>query len=162
MATFQARLVSGQGHLLGVATLAPFYDLATTSVGLSGTPKRPTLRTFIWAWFEFPQLVSQPTPSVPTRQQRRNPVALAQEWQQRLQSGEAASRTELARQLGITSAHVTQVLSLLLLSPEARDATMSLGDPISGNGLGIRALRSLLSLPAERQVSRVEASKAGG
>ena len=37
-ATFQARLVSGQGDLPGVATLAPFYDLATTSVDLSGTP----------------------------------------------------------------------------------------------------------------------------
>ena len=37
VATFQARLVSGQGDLLGVATLAPFYDLATTSVDLSGT-----------------------------------------------------------------------------------------------------------------------------
>ena len=38
VATFQAQLVSGQGNLLGVATLAPLYDLATTSVDLSGTP----------------------------------------------------------------------------------------------------------------------------
>ncbi len=38
-----------------------------------------------------------------------NPMALAQEWQQLLESRAAASRAELARQLGVSRAHVTQV-----------------------------------------------------
>ena len=38
---------------------------------------------------------------------------------------------------------------------------MSLGDPIKGKRLGIRTLRSLLSLSATQQVGWIEASKAG-
>ncbi len=38
---------------------------------------------------------------------------------------------------------------------------MSLGDPIKGQRLGIRTLRSLLSLSAAKQVGWIEAFKAG-
>ena len=37
----------------------------------------------------------------------RNPLVLAQEWQQRLDGGEVTSRAELARQLGVSRARVT-------------------------------------------------------
>ena len=69
-----------------------------------------------------------PTPAnvevsyTPVPENESLPVALAQEWQQSLQSGGVASKAELARQLGVTRDHVTQALGLLLLASEARDA----------------------------------------
>ena len=85
-----------------------------------GSTLRPTLRTFVWAWFKLPQPASRRNSSGSIRQERRNPVALALDWQQRLDSGEFTTRAELARELGVTRAHVTQVLSLLHLVPEVR------------------------------------------
>ena len=87
-------------------------------------------------------------------EKRRNPVALALDWQQCLDCGEFSSRAELARQLGVTRAHVTQVLSLLHLAPDARSLILTLGDPIKGKGFGIHTLRSLLHLPGDEQISR--------
>ena len=78
------------------------------------------------------------------------------EWQRRLDSSERASKAELARQLGVTRANVTQVLSLLHLTPEVRSSILSLGDPMRGKGLGIHELRSLLHLPVEEQISWIK------
>ena len=78
-------------------------------------------------------------------------MALAQEWQGRTDSGEARSTAELARRLGFSSTHVTQVLSLLLLCPQVQDVILAPGDPFDGLGLGIHTLRSLERLPVERQ-----------
>lgn len=49
----------------------------------------------------------------------RNPIAHARAWEQQIGSVIAASRVALARQLGVSRAHVTQVLSILILAPEA-------------------------------------------
>ena len=76
-------------------------------------------------------------------------------WNQQLQSGRVASKTELGRQLGAARPHVTQVLSLLLLALTAQASILRLGDLIEGKGLGVGTLRSLLSLPVERQVGWV-------
>ncbi len=84
-----------------------------------------------------------------------NPIALAQAWQLRLDAGAVKSRADLARQLGVSRAHVTQVLRLLLIAPQARDAILSLGDPIEGRIVGVHTLRSLASLPAEEQERRI-------
>ena len=48
-----------------------------------------------------------------------------------LASGECATRADLARQLRVTRARVTQVLSLLALAPEVAQALAALGDPLS-------------------------------
>ena len=69
----------------------------------SGPPTRPTLRTFVWAWFEYQEPASQHPQSKSTNSGRRNPVALALDWRQLLESGEIASRADLARKLGVTS-----------------------------------------------------------
>ncbi|MBI4311117.1 MAG: hypothetical protein HY681_04975 [Chloroflexi bacterium] len=45
--------------------------------------------------------------------ERRNPLALAEEWQQLLDTGQVGSRAALARKLGVSRAHVTQTLRLL-------------------------------------------------
>jgi hypothetical protein len=79
--------------------------------------------------------------------QRRNPVALALEWQALLDSGEVPSRAALARQLGVSRAHVTQVLRVLRLPQEERQAMLALGDPIVGNEVGIHTLLRGVRIP---------------
>ena len=51
---------------------------------------------------------------------RANPVRLAGEWKRAMEE-RGESRADLARRLGISRARVTQVLSVLDLSPEALD-----------------------------------------
>ncbi len=124
-----------------------------------GSPVWPPGRTFAWLWFDLPQPVSRRKPPASRRPKRRNPVALALDWQQRPDTGEVRSRAELARQLGVSSAYVSRVLGLLHLAPDARSLTQTIGDPIKGNGLGIHTLRSLLHLPAQDR-QRTPASNA--
>lgn len=92
---------------------------------------------------------------------RRNPVALALDWQQRLDTGEVSSRAELARQLGVSSAYVSRVLGLLHLTPDARSLILTIGDPIKGNGFGIHTLRSLLHLSGDDQISWIKKRRIG-
>ena len=127
-----------------------------------GSPVRPPLRTFVWAWFDLPQPVSRRKRSESNRKNRRNPVALALDWQQCLDSGEFSSRAELARHLGITRAHVTQVLSLLDFAPAAKSLILSLGDPLEGKGVGIHALRTLLRLPGDEQINWIKETQNRG
>ena len=89
-------------------------------------------------------------------------MALALDWQQRLDSRESVSKAELARQMNVTRAHVTQVLSLLRLAPEVKSLILSLGDPIKGKGFGIHTLRSLLRLPVDEQISWIKERIVGG
>ena len=97
--------------------------------GVSGSPVWPPGRTFVWAWFDLPQPVLRRKPPASRRPKRRNPVALALDWQQRLDTGEVNSRAELARQLGVSSAYVSRVLGLLHLTPDARSLIQTIGDP---------------------------------
>ena len=126
----------------------------------NGSPMHLTLRKWVWAWFKSPPSVARSRlPS--TKLLRRNPVALAIEWQERLDKGAALTRADLAYQTKVTRAHVTQVLSLLDLAPDARAFILGRGDPLEGKGLGIHSLRSLLDLSAEKQIARVRSSKIG-
>ena len=127
--------------------------LWSLSGGVGGSPARPVLGTYVWAKFQFPQPISQVPPTRPKGPLHRNPVALAQEWNRRISTGELSSRAHLARDIGVSRAHVTQVLSLLLLSSEAQDLVLGLGN--GACGLGIHALRALLRLPASQQVDRI-------
>ena len=81
---------------------------------------------------------------------------MARGWQSRLDTDEVASRAELARELGVTRAHVTQVLGLLHLAPEAQDMALAFGDLLNGKRLGVHALRSLANLPVEQQLIKIK------
>jgi hypothetical protein len=82
----------------------------------------------------------------------RNPVIMAQDWQQRLDDGAGFSRAALARQLVVSRARVTQVLGLLELAPEVVEAIAALGDPLPQPIISERLLRPLRKLsPAEQQ-----------
>ncbi len=78
-------------------------------------------------------------------------MVLALGWQRQLETGEAKSRADLARQLGVSRAHVTQVLRLLRMAPRAKEAVLDLGDPVNGRVVGAHTLRSIARLPIEEQ-----------
>ena len=81
----------------------------------------------------------------------RNPIYLAQEWNDALTTGAYPSQAQLAQRLGLSRARVSQVLSLLRLSPEVLKAVAGLGDPLPGPIVTERALRPLVKLPSEEQ-----------
>jgi hypothetical protein len=100
---------------------------------------------------EPPGLFEQPIALTPTSRRYRNPISLAQEWQSILADGKCASRADLARQLGVTRARVTQILGLLELAPEVVNILAALGDELTRPVVTERMLRRLLNLPAEEQ-----------
>lgn len=77
-------------------------------------------------------------------------MVLAREWQRRL-TEEGLSRSELAGELGVSRARVTQVLRLLELAPETQGIVVALGDPLPRSAVSVRMLRELLELPTEEQ-----------
>ena len=87
------------------------------------------------------------------RRQHSNPLALAQEWHQRIKEGDVSSKAHLAREIGVSRAHVTQVMSLLHLAPKAQDLVLAHGTGVSK--LGIHGLRAVLKLPASQQVRKI-------
>jgi hypothetical protein len=81
----------------------------------------------------------------------RNPIFLAQEWQQALDNGACSSAADLARELGISRARVTQVLHLLKLEPDVLNAVAAIGDPLPLRSITERLLRSIVHHSAEEQ-----------
>lgn len=65
------------------------------------------------------------------------------------------SRAALARRLGVSRAHVTQVLRLLQLPPEVQQTVLALGDPIEVGRLGVHRLQSLGKKPPEEREQRM-------
>jgi hypothetical protein len=68
-------------------------------------------RTFHFEGQTAPLLDPQPTVERRSIQPRRDPIVLAYEWQDILDQNPSMSRAELARQLGVSRARVTQVLA---------------------------------------------------
>ena len=58
---------------------------------------------------------------------------------------------ELARNLVISSARVTQILRLLQLDPEVLKSLVALGDPLASSVITERLLRPLVDLPGNEQ-----------
>ena len=86
----------------------------------------------------------------------RNPIALAREWQASLSTGTYSSRAELARELGVSRARVTQVLGLCDLASEVGEEIAALGDPLPAPIISERALRPLVHLSVEKQKERIQ------
>jgi hypothetical protein len=105
---------------------------------------------------EPPGFPEPPGSSVVSSKIYRNPIALAQGWQAMLTSEECASRSALARKLGVTRARVTQVLGLLELAPQVIGVLAALGDPLPGPIVTERSLRSLVKLPVKEQTRAVQ------
>ena len=68
-----------------------------------------------------------------------------------IDDGQAASRAELARRLGVSRARITQILQLLTLAPTVIDAIVQLGDPMSEPIVSESSLRQLLRIDNRQQ-----------
>jgi hypothetical protein len=73
--------------------------------------------------------------------QYRNPVYLAKEWQNDLDKGKYRSRADLAHNLGVSRARVTQILNLLTLPKDAIETAFAMGDPLASPTVTERKLR---------------------
>ena len=75
----------------------------------------------------------------------RNPLFLALEWKNMLESGDYPSQSALARRLGVSRARVNQYLRLLKLSPKIKESVIRMGDPLPSRKITERSLRTLIS-----------------
>ena len=56
----------------------------------------------------------------------------------------------------MSRAHVTQVLRLLAMAPEAKTMVLALGDSLQGSSFGVHTLRHLCNLSADEQQRRIK------
>jgi len=75
----------------------------------------------------------------------RNPLFLALEWKNMLESGDYPSQTDLARRLGVSRARINQYLRLLKLPPKIKESVIRMGDPLYSRKITERRLRALLA-----------------
>jgi hypothetical protein len=81
----------------------------------------------------------------------RNPVILAQEWQQALGNRDHSSQADFARRQGVSRARVTQVLQLLNLAPDVLITIAGIGDPLPSRIITERMLRTMVHHSADEQ-----------
>ena len=81
----------------------------------------------------------------------RNPIIVTQEMQKLLDEEIYSSKAELARNLGISRARVTQMLKLHKLDQGLMDYILTLGDTWSSPIVTERKLRSIINQPCEQQ-----------
>lgn len=75
----------------------------------------------------------------------RNPVRMAQEWQNLL-NRENGTPAQLARKLHLSRARFTQILTLLRLAPDVLQKIIDLGDPLPTPVITERLLRPIVDL----------------
>ena len=80
----------------------------------------------------------------------------AEDWFGRLASGNARTRSELAREEGVSAMRVTQVLALLKLHPAIRDAIRALARGTAERAVTERRLRPLTRLSYDQQIREIE------
>jgi len=107
---------------------------------LSGSPDCSIDRTFIYQFNIQPIIKKTST----TNKTYRNPIYLAREFKKILDSGEAKNQADLARNLGISRARVTQILNLLKLDKNITDNLERIGDPMERKVISERELRKII------------------
>jgi hypothetical protein len=114
----------------------------------------PTIDRTFQAVFELPQEQKR-TQTKPVRRYR-NPVIVAQEWQEILDH-ENYTPADLARKFKVSRAHVTQVLRLLRLTPEVLQHIALFADHFPSPIITERMLRPLVDLSPEEQKHSIAA-----
>ena len=71
----------------------------------------------------------------------RNPIFLAREWAEAMETGDFRSQRAFSRAIGLPHARVSQVLGLLRLCSNTREALDALGDPLYSRKVTERKLR---------------------
>jgi hypothetical protein len=122
-----------------------------------GSPSKVKARTFR-ATFRYP-IADKGQRSKKRKPPRfyRNPLPLAQAWQKALERGDYSSAVDLAHNLGVSRARVSQLLRLLQLSPEVIKTIVALGDPQPALMVTERRLRPLIGLAATEQMQKIKA-----
>lgn len=97
-----------------------------------------------------------PPPPAPARRPARvaEMLALAHRLQRAIDAGEYKDRAEIARQLALTRARVTQILDLLLLAPDIQEELIFLERVDGQEPLTERALRPVVSTPSWEEQRR--------
>ena len=88
-------------------------------------------------------------------------LQLAEEFQRLLDSGEAPTRTSIARRYGLTKPRVTQLMDLLLLHPDILDYVRNLPPGTPERMVTEKKLRQFTKLPASQQLVRAARVLAG-
>ncbi len=76
-----------------------------------------------------------------TKKQYRNPVSVAEEWLKRMEK-KNLTQVDLARELGVSRARVTQVMNILKLPENVLNEYKALGDPMEKQLITERKLRN--------------------
>lgn len=148
---------SSHGHFTAKAKVSPDKDRLLLAImqqkinkDLAGSPHLSIDRTFR-SVFEMPCSKRQQALTGVAKRRCRNPIILAQEWQEALGKGKYASPADLSRHIGVSRARVSQILRLLKLTPEALEMIVALGDPLPSPIVTERSLRPIVDLPSQEQ-----------
>ncbi len=91
-----------------------------------------------------------PPPGEPRTPRIVELVCKAIEWRRQLNAGEVRNQADIARREGISRARVTQVMSLLRLTPEIKERILSLPDTLHRSVVTERMLRPIGAIPDYR------------
>jgi len=94
---------------------------------LSSSPDCNIDRTFIYQFYFQTSVKKSPTP----KKTYRNPIYLAREYKEMIDTGEVKNQAELAKIKGVSRARVTQILNLLKLDKSIINNLELIGDPIN-------------------------------
>jgi hypothetical protein len=108
---------------------------------LASSPDCNIDRTFITKFY-FPIVIKKPSTIKKTY---RNPIYLAREYKNMIDSGKVKNQAELARIKGISRARITQILNLLKLDSCIIRKLEKLSDPFKVKIINERMLRSYVN-----------------
>jgi len=101
----------------------------------------------------------KPVEATPENVVKPHPIFRALEWERKLNRGEASSRAELAAQLGVSRAAVTQYLKLTKLAPEIIEWFKAVDCPEMAKKFSLRKLMRLSEMPSHIQRKSFQAMK---
>ena len=114
---------------------------------MSGSPDWNIDRTFIYQFY-FQKSAKK---SFTRKKIYRNPIYLAKEYKEMIESSEVKSQSELAKLKGISRARVTQILNLLKLNYSIIQELEKFGDPLKSKIITERILRPYVSKSSKEQ-----------
>ena len=132
------------------------YILCQCGIISYSSPNKSIGRTFRAVFVLPPNLRGEKAVKCKPSRTYRNPVFLAWEWKEALETGKYPSQTARARELGVSRVRVTQILRLLRLAPEVLEKIAGLGDPLTARTVTERKLRPLVNLPEGEQKKRIQ------
>ena len=114
---------------------------------MSGSPDCNIDRTFT-STFYFPY---KATKSNKTKPVYRNPIYLAKEYKEMIDSGQVKNQSDLACKLGISRVRIHQILSLLKLDSLIIQELEKFGDPLKSRIITERLLRPYVNKSFQEQ-----------